>query len=222
MGDLYIIVGHYGSGKTEFALSFAYELKKRGRDVAMADLDVVNPYFCSKEQSETLRKAGIEIISNNFNNDWKVDSLSLHAGIQSFFLGRPEDCVVDVGGNAVGARVLAAYAHLMGDRPYEMWMVVNANRYETQGAEQMEEFMRDIERMCGLRINGIINNTHMVEESSAEDVLKGDRVSRELSERSGVDIKYTMYLSRLQGELEGLELAGEPFPVGLHVRPTYL
>lgn len=222
MGDRYIIVGHYGSGKTEFALNFAYALKARGREVVMSDLDVVNPYFCSKEKSEELRQAGIEIISNNFNNDWKVDALTLHAGIQSHFLGRQEDCVIDVGGNAVGARALASFAHLMEGQPHELWMVVNANRYETGTAEEMEAFLRDIEKMSRLKVTGLINNTHMVEESAAEDVVRGDRVARELSWRTGVDIKYTMYLERLDEQLRGADLAGERFPIRLQVRPEYL
>lgn len=221
MGDLIIVVGHYGSGKTEFALNYAYALKSRGRRVVMSDLDVVNPYFCSKEKSEELRAAGIEIISNNFNNDWKVDALTLHAGIQSHFLGREEDAVVDVGGNAAGARVLGAYAAFMGDRPYEMFMVINANRYETQSAEEMEAFMREIERMSGLHVTGLVNNTHMVEESSAEDVLKGNRVAVELSEKTGIPVRYTMYKKELENELSAANLAGERFPVALQVRPAY-
>ncbi len=222
MGDLYIIVGHYGSGKTEFALNFAYRLREKGREVVMSDLDVVNPYFCSKEKSEDLKAAGIKILSNNFNNDWKVDALTLHAGIQSQFQGVAEDCVVDVGGNAVGARVLAAYANLLGDRKYEMWMVVNANRYESQDALSMEAFLREIEQTSHLKVTGLVSNTHMVEDTSVEDVLKGDQVVRELSRHTGLPIKYSMFLESLKKELAGYPLAGEPFPVKLQVRPDYL
>lgn len=221
LGNLYIIVGHYGSGKTEFALNFAYKLKSLGNQVAMSDLDVVNPYFCSREKSEELKSEGIELISNNFDNDWKVDALTLHAGIQSHFLGRSEDCVIDVGGNAVGARVLAAYANLIGDRPYEMWMVINANRYETQTCEEMNTFLADIERTSGLKVTGLINNTHMVEESSAADVIRGDKVSRELSDLTGIPVKYAMYVSKLDDELKDVELTGERFPIELQVRPNY-
>ncbi len=222
MGDLYIVVGHYGSGKTEFALNFAYALNARGRNVVMSDLDVVNPYFCSKENVEELRQAGIELISNNFNNDWKVDALTLHPGIQSHFMGRLEDAVVDVGGNAVGARVLRTYAKFMGTRPYEMYMVVNANRYESQTAEEMEAFLREIETMSGLHVTGLVNNTHMVEDSCADDVIRGDKIARELSARTSIPIRYTMYEQSLEDDLANADLAGERFPVRLRVRPGYI
>ena len=85
---IHIFVGHYGSGKTECAVNYAMEQARRGREVAMADLDIVNPYFRTREQAEMLGARGIRVVSSNFNNDWRVDIPGISSEIQSFFEGR--------------------------------------------------------------------------------------------------------------------------------------
>ena len=135
--SIHIFVGHYGSGKTECAVNYAIRQKEAGKEVAMADLDIVNPYFRTRQQAEMLGARGIHVVSSNFNNDWKVDIPGISSEVQSFFVDNGRDNVVDVGGNAVGARVLARFLDQITEREYHLWLVVNANRYESQTVSEI-------------------------------------------------------------------------------------
>jgi hypothetical protein len=157
---LFIIVGHYGSGKTEFSVNYAYKLHHEGHPVAVADLDIVNPFFRSRLKKKQFEKDGIGIVSNYFGDDPYIDLPALSPEIQSFFINKARCNVVDVGGDPVGACALGRYANLIRRQPYEMWMVVNANRYKTRNLEEVIQFVREIEEASGLKINGLINNTH--------------------------------------------------------------
>jgi hypothetical protein len=221
-GKVYIIVGHYGSGKTEFSVNFVYKLINQGRKVAISDLDIVNPYFRSRERSEEFKKAGVKLISNNFENDNLIDMPALSAEVQSLFVNKERDNIIDVGGDAVGATVLGRFAKDILKIDYEMWIVVNANRYQTQTVEQVLEYMRGIEFNSKLKINGLINNTHYLRETSIEDVIRGDKLVREISKNTGVPVKYVAYLKEIHREVEKLNLLGKSFPIDLYMRPNWL
>lgn len=221
-GKVYIIVGHYGSGKTEFSVNLVYKLINEGRKVAISDLDIVNPYFRSREKSEEFKKIGVKLISNNFENDNLVDMPALSAEIQSLFINKERDNIIDVGGDAVGATVLGRFAKDISKIDYGMWIVINANRYQTQTVEQVLEYMSDIEFKSKLKINGLINNTHYLRETSIEDVVKGDKLVREVSKKTGVPIKYVAYLKEIQSELEKIDLLGKRMPIDMYMRPKWL
>lgn len=222
--NIHIFVGHYGSGKTECAINHAIRQKKAGKEVAMADLDIVNPYFRTRQQAEMLGARGIRVVSSNFNNDWKVDIPSINSEVQSFFVNNERDNIIDVGGNAVGARVLARFRDQIEDGSYELWLVVNANRYESQTAAQVMEFADDIERMCELKITGLINNTHMLTETTMEDILRGNRVVKEVSRKRELPCLFCSCPPELLEECRSMqeELAGEVIPIRMYVRPEYL
>ena len=221
---IHIFVGHYGSGKTECAVNYAMEQARRGREVAMADLDIVNPYFRTREQAEMLGARGIRVVSSNFNNDWRVDIPGISSEIQSFFVENGRDNVIDVGGNAAGARVLARFRDQIREGSYEMWMVVNANRYETQTPEQVLDFAEGIQSVSGLRLTGLINNSHMLQETTLEDILRGDRVVREVSGRLRLPCVFCTCPPELLEECRRRqgELLGELVPISMTVRPDSL
>lgn len=221
---IHIIVGHYGSGKTEFAVNYAVACRKQGLDVAMADLDIVNPYFRTRQQAELLGARGIRVVSNNFDNDWKMDLPALNSELNSFFLDNGRENIVDVGGDAVGARVLGRFRDRITEGSYEMWMVVNANRFESQTAEQALRFAESIRISSGLDITGVINNTHMLRETAMEDILRGNEVVKEVCESLQVPCVYCSCPGDLADACRALgeELLGEVFPVELFMRPEYL
>ena len=222
--NIHIFAGHYGSGKTECAINYAIRQKNAGIEVAMADLDIVNPYFRTRQQAEMLGARGIRVVSSNFNNDWKIDIPSINSEVQSFFVNNGRDNVIDVGGNAVGARVLARFRDQIEDGSYELWLVVNANRYESQTAAQVMEFADDIERMCELKITGLINNTHMLTETTMEDIMRGNKVVKEVSQKRKLPCLFCSCPPELYEECRTMqeELAGEVTPVRMYVRPEYL
>ncbi len=220
--NIHIIVGHYGSGKTEFAVNYALWHRQQGHQVAIADLDIVNPYFRTRQQAEVLGARGIRVVSNNMDNDWRVDIPAVSSEVYSFFVQEGRENIVDVGGNAVGARMLARFHNQIPTEGYNMWLVVNANRYETQTAEQALEFARGIMSTSGLRITGVINNTHMLRETELEDILRGNEVTKAVCEALEVPCVYTVCPRRLEAACRGQELLGELFPIDLHMRPDYL
>lgn len=219
---IHMIVGHYGSGKTEFAVNYVLSLRKKQIRTALADLDIVNPYFRSREQAAFLEEQGIHVVSSHFGNDWRVELPSLDSELYSFFLAQDRENFLDVGGNAAGARVLARFRDRILEQPYDMWLVMNANRFETQSADAVLEFLESIERMCGLKINGLVNNTHMLEETGMPDMIKGDQVAGEVSERTGIPYLYLTCPDNMYQECSSRTWGAELFPIHMYMRPDYL
>lgn len=220
--NIHLIVGHYGSGKTEFAVNYALWHRRQGHEVAIADLDIVNPYFRTRQQAQVLGARGISVVSNNMDNDWTVDVPAVSSEINSFFVRKDRENIVDVGGNAVGARVLARYRNMIPESGYEAWLVFNANRYETQNAGQAAGFARDIEGSGKIKLTGVINNTHMLRETEPDDILRGDMVTRELCEMLDLPCIYTVCPRNLEEAMNNKNLLGELFPIDLHLRPEYM
>lgn len=217
-----IIVGHYGSGKTEFVANYALRLHECGYQTVVADMDIVNPYFRARELKEFFKDKGIRVISSNCEDDYHLDMPALAASLQSCFVLKDQTSIIDVGGDAAGANVLARYSRLLADGNYNMWITVNANRPLTSTVEEAAEYLGAIEYTSKLKINGIVNTTHMLRETTKEDIVKGDDLVRRLSELTGHKVIYTVIPEALKQEMADEDLAGEPFPIRLIMRPDWL
>lgn len=216
-----IIVGHFGSGKTEFAANYALSLLKQGHTPVIADMDIVNPYFRLREKNEHYSQLGIRVISSYYPGQHHIDSPALTAELRYCFESAGHR-VIDVGGDPNGAVVLARYAGLLQNKPYHMWLVVNANRPFTATARQVSQYISSIEAASRLKINGLVNTTHMLNETTPADIEKGDALVRQVAGLHGLPVVYTAFLQHLQPQLQGLALAGQPFPMQLEVRPEWL
>lgn len=126
-----IVTGHYGSGKTEFVVNYAIELAKQGKNVAIADLDVVNVYFRSREKAEMLEALGIKVISGALGHNANLDLPAISAGVLGPLQDDSYDLILDIGGDSVGARVLARYKNMLVDGSYDLFCVFNGNREQT-------------------------------------------------------------------------------------------
>lgn len=218
-----IIVGHYGSGKTEFTANLALRVKKlQEKPVVVADLDIVNPYFRIRELTEVLADQGIRLLSSNYEQDYYLDMPALAASIRTCFESEDQINLIDVGGDPAGATVLARYSNLLRNGNYAMWMVVNANRPQTASVEQIRQVIAGIQQTSRLKVNGLINNTHLLQETTAEDILRGDALIRQVSEATGLPVICTVIEERLRDETASLELVGEPFYMRVAVRPEWL
>lgn len=220
--NITIIVGHYGSGKTEFAVNYALRLYEQGVCPVVADMDIVNPYFRARELKERFAGKGIRIISSNYEDDYHLDVPALAVSLQSCFEAKEQISVIDVGGDAAGAKVLARYSGLIVNRDYNMWLAVNANRPQTATAEKAAAYIAGIESTSRLKINGLVNTTHMLRETTIEDIKQGDKLIKQLSESTGIKAVYTVVEERLIPEAKGLNLSGEPFLIRLMMRPEWL
>lgn len=212
---LYIITGHYGSGKTEFAVNFSLALAAAGHPVALADLDVVNPYFCSRERKAELERAGVRVIlSNAASTDMPAVNPAVLSLMEPGITG-----IMDVGGDAAGARVLGRFAEKIRGVAHEMFCVLNFRRPETATAKQALDYLRAIEHSAKLSVTGLINNTHLCGETRAEDILLGARLSEELSALTGIPL---VYHAAMRGLAKSIQVSsGKLFPMDIYMKKPW-
>lgn len=197
-----IIGGHYGSGKTEFAVNLARRMGESKVNTCLVDLDIVNPYFRSYERGEELEKLGVKLMVSSCGG--YADQPALPAEVNTIFFDKEQKSIIDLGGDPVGARVLGFYEpqlNMVKDK--EFYLVVNANRPETGDVDKAQLYLESIEFISKQKITGIINNTHLCRETTAEDVLKGEQLALDLAERCQLPVICSVVESRLMGELEG-------------------
>lgn len=216
-----IIVGHYGCGKTEFSINYSLWRTEMGKRVLLADLDIINPYFRSREKQYLLQQKGITVISSSLNEGSNTDIPALSRQLLSIFGNPACESVVDVGGDPTGARVLSRFNKYILESPYEMWMVVNANRPENQTSMQVVRYIDGIQKSSRLKICALINNTHLIRETTTEDIKKGNELCCEVKQETGIPIRFTCVPGTLVGLLPG-GLEGELFPMNIYMRPEWL
>jgi MinD-like ATPase involved in chromosome partitioning or flagellar assembly len=219
-----IIIGHYGSGKTEFAVNYAMKLAKlTDNEIALADLDIVNPYFRSREVASELEEVGIEVISsargNKFNN---LNIPMVSAGILKLFQNETLESIIDVGGDATGARPMVRYKKYLIDGKYDMFAVINRYRDQTATVEGAIKHIKEIEAVTQAKVTGLINNTHLLRETTVEDVLYGQEMVKQVSKQLNIPIKYVCALEEVAKKLEKEKLDGEIFPIKLYMRAKWL
>jgi len=186
-----IISGHYGSGKTNIAVSLALDLKKQHENTAIADIDIVNPYFRTKDSEAQLAENGIRLICSEYANS-NVDIPALPQDMYAVTDDRTLYSILDVGGDERGALALGRIApKIREENNFEMIYVVNKYRPLTCDAESAIEVMREIEAACRLKFTGIINNSNLGSETDETTVLSSIGYAEEISEKTGLPILYT-------------------------------
>lgn len=199
---LTILCGHYGSGKTNIAVNMALDMSKRYDNVAVADLDIVNPYFRSKDSAEDFKKRGIRLICSDFASS-NVDLPSMPADLYAVTDDRSMRVVLDIGGDDRGALALGRLREaIMAENDYEMLMVVNRFRPLTPDAQSTVEVMREIEYACGIPFSGIVNNSNLGEETTAEDVLSSVSYARDVSALADIPVALTTVKEELYPQLK--------------------
>lgn len=184
---LSIVTGHYGTGKTEFAVNLALAMARDGERVMMADLDIVNPYFRSRERRKVLEEAGVRLISSSQACS-DADVPALPAELLTILEDRSIRGILDIGGDPVGARVLARFQPRIVMEDYQLIYVLNANRPEVREAENAIAYLRGIEATTGLPCTGIVNNTHLCGETTEEEIRKGAALAAEVSRETGIPV----------------------------------
>lgn len=165
---LTLFAGHYGSGKTNIAVNYALHLAKEGKRVCIADLDIVNPYFRTKDSEKELADAGIDLISPQYANT-NVDLPALPAESYRLVKDKSVYGIMDIGGDDRGAYALGRFADFIkAENDYRMAFVVNCYRPLTSSVEDTVEIMHEIEAASGIRFNCIVNNSNLGPETSAE------------------------------------------------------
>ncbi len=217
-----IITGHYGSGKTEFAVNYADMLTEQGEKIVIADMDIVNAYFRARRLTDYFKEKDVKLVSSNFAEEYYNDTPALSAALYECFENREQKSIIDVGGDPEGALVLARFADLLNEGEYNMWLAVNLNRPCTSTVEKNIDYLNMIENASKLKINGLINSTHMLRETRVEDILKGDEAVRSISEHTGCKVVYTAVPEFIIRELKDISLAGDLLPVKMLLRPDWI
>ena len=193
-----LFAGHYGSGKTNVAVNYAMYLRSLFDKVLIADLDVVNPYFRTKDSAEELAAAGIHLISPEFANT-NVDLPALPTEMYAIVDRTDYHAVVDVGGDDSGAVALGRYVPgILEENDYEMLFVC---------------VMREIEAACGIPFTAIADNSNLGDETTAKDIESSAEYVSELSALCGLDVKFVSARHDIAPDVRGR--AAEVFPLRL-------
>ncbi|MBR6903085.1 MAG: hypothetical protein IKN39_04270 [Clostridia bacterium] len=183
-----IVCGHYGSGKTNVALNIAYDLKAQGKDVAIADLDIVNPYFRTKDSIDELERRGIKLICSEYAGT-NLDIPALPDEMYSVIDKKDKYFVLDIGGDDRGALALGRLAPaIISENNYEMIAVVNMYRPLTRDKASTVEVLREIEYAGGISFTAIINNSNLGADTRADDVKVSLDYADEISKEMGLPV----------------------------------
>jgi len=197
-----LFCGHYGSGKTNVAVNYAFNLKKEGKRVCVADLDIVNPYFRTLDSKADFEKEGIDLICSAFANS-NVDLPALPEEIYSVTNDKQRYFVLDIGGDDRGALALGRLTDgILKENNYEMFFVINCYRPLTEDAKSTLEVMAEIENACKIKFTALINNSNLGDETKAQDVIDSLSYASEISALTGLPIAYTAVWHSLAGELQ--------------------
>ena len=198
---LVLFAGHYGSGKTNIAVNVAIDLKKEGKNVVIADLDIVNPYYRTKDSEAELEAAGIPLISSEYANS-NVDVPALPQALYSLVDQKDRYGVMDIGGDDRGALALGRYAPaILEENNYEMLLVINFYRPLTRDIAGMIEVMREIELAGGIPFTGIVNNSNLGRETTPQDVIATDAFARQMAEATGLPLRMTTVWETIADEV---------------------
>ncbi len=223
MKRIRIITGHYGSGKSELSVNMATELKKSHENVAIVDIDIANPYFRSRERQDMMEDMGIKVYHNSFGYDITQDLPALSATIKEPLENKAFTTIVDAGGDDSGARVLNQFRKYFLEDDCEMLFVINVNRPETATVAGCLDHLDRIQLETGLQIKGIINNTHMLSETTVRDIKRGFDICEEVSKILDIPVIASYCDEKILQNISEEALGGiKVTPIKLFMRPSWL
>ena len=213
-----LIAGHYGSGKTNIAVNMAIELSSQRDRAAIADLDIINPYYRTLDSRAELEAAGVRLIVSPFANT-NLDIPALPQEMYAVVDDKGLACIIDVGGDDTGAVALGRLApKLREEDDYDMFLIANRFRPLTRTAEEVAEVRYEIEAACGLKFTGIINNSNLGADTTAQTILSSVQFGKECAEATGLPMVLTTVEAGLYDELK--DQIPDLFPMTLQKRPV--
>lgn len=195
-----IFTGAYGSGKTEVSMNYAVDLRKNHEKVALIDLDIVNPYFRSREAAGPLREKGVEVIFPS-GALASADLPAISPDINRVMQDEEYQVVFDVGGDNVGAIALGRFHPYFADGQYDMNFVINTLRPFTREVEGIREIMEEVIQASRIQVTHLVANINLVNDTRVEDILNGYQVVKAASEAFDLPVKYLAVEETLKGRL---------------------
>jgi folylpolyglutamate synthase/dihydropteroate synthase len=203
---LIIVIGAYGSGKSEYSINLAKEYQMQNLQVALVDLDVVNPYFRSRDVREKFREDGIDVIAPE--GEFKhADLPMLSPRIMGAVENLEKTVILDVGGDPGGCRTLARYVQKIKQRGYEMHFVVNTKRPFTSNKKEIIIMKNNLEAAANLHITHLICNTNLMEFTDEDIIRSGVRILSETATETGLIFEKFLvlkdYNDKIPARIEG-------------------
>lgn len=212
---LTIICGHYGTGKTNLAVNLAMDAAREGRKVTIIDMDIVNPYFRTSDHKDALESMGIRVVTPTFANS-NVEMMTVPPEAADAF--GDGTVIVDVGGDDAGATVLGRYKEHIDNIDHDMWYVINRYRSMVSDVDSSVRMLHEIESSSRIKATGIVNNSHLKEDTTTQMVLGSMDFARKTSEAAEIPVIFTTCPRDMMGALED---AGTLYPVDIHVRTPW-
>jgi len=220
LSGVIVIVGNYGCGKTEISVNLAVYHKRSGIQVKIGDLDLVNPYFRTREAKKALSKLGIDVIlpPNQFlQADLPILTPEIYGMIQS----PGELSILDVGGDRVGATVLSALAHAFSNQDVQMFQVVNPFRPFSNTIEGCLTIQEQIENTSRLTICGLIGNANLIEETTPDIIDEGYTFVKKLARESDTPLKWITAPIELMADIENKNFDCPVLPIERQLVPPW-
>ena len=198
---LVVIVGNYGSGKTEIAVNLALYRKKAGLDVSIADLDLVNPYFRTREALEPLEKAGVTVVlpdKKYLNADLPI----LTPSVANMIKGSADLSILDAGGDDTGVTVLAALNESLSKKNVSMIQIINPYRPFTETVEGCIKIKEEIEKSSKLKVTSIAGNANLIDETKPENIYYGYEMLQKVSQETDLKIEFITAASDVLPQLD--------------------
>lgn len=223
MKNVKVLIGNYGSGKSELALNFAIQAAARGEKTELIDLDMVNTYFRLTERGKMVEQKEIRLVSPNFACSG-IETLSLPAEIASAFVLDWDSVIFDVGGDDVGATALGRYHQDFIDLEpgsLEVLNVINIRRPLASTVEKILRLQEGMQAHARLQITGMINNTNLATMTSAEELRAGYELLKEVSDMTGIPVAYTTgkkeFLDAFLAENPDPKYVGKPIAIDMYM-----
>lgn len=210
-----ILVGHFGSGKTEIAINLAFGLRNRGAEVTLVDLDLVKPYFRCRLAKDDLEARGVRLAAPT-GDLFQADLPILVPGARTAVRGENglhSRLIFDVGGDDLGARVLGSVSGLLDRRTTELLFVVNANRPFAEDLPALRRMLHDVQTAARLGVTGLVANTHLMDETTPDTVREGIRAARELEAATGIPLRFSAMQRRLAEAFGGAGGTADRVPI---------
>jgi hypothetical protein len=215
-----VVVGNYGSGKTEVSINLAVHCKHAGVDVRIGDLDLVNPYFRTREAKGPLAEMGIEVVLPP--DQYMQADLPILSPLIAGMIRRPAELtLLDVGGDDVGATVLATLEDAFKDRPVRVLQVVNPLRPFTETIEGCLKVRQEIEQAAKLAVDGIIGNANLIDETSVDDIYDGYEFVKRLSEQSDLTLEFITVARELLASVDVRQFSCPVLPIDRQLVPPW-
>jgi len=184
-----IFVGSFGSGKTEIAINYSIYCRKSHTQVAIVDLDIVNPYFRTREEKNALNRKGVKVVAPEGKLTY-ADTPLISPEIKGLIQNSDYHLILDVGGDDVGTVVLGNFKSCIEGLDYEMLLVVNPYRPFTQNIPQIKQMAQEIENKSRLKISGIVSNPNLINQTDEETIIQGHILIKQASQKLKVPIKF--------------------------------